>query len=491
MINLMSLTSGPTIDVFVDEAVRLSGGSIRTVLHLGDKTSDYRFSTLTRMNVRPGRRGHLMENARYSGAADVLFRNPAFREAMELFVDHMHRTDPSFRFRSHNLRHVQDYWDYFYILSDTLAAQMAAQDVTHVFFPNIPHLAYDTVVYFVAKAMGLPTIMFGPSYFNNRFVSLTDPKHHGLFPLQAGLADTPAPYPFNREGEQEYFYMKGVKQERGATGTTTWKARVSVLEHLLRHAPGKLVNPVYLSKVMRRVGDIHGGLPDWRDPFAAFFHTNELDYFEHILQFEQGEVDFTRRFVYVPLHMQPEMTTSMLGGVYRDQALMIEHLSDILPDDVWIYVKENPKQMAWGRGPMFFHRLKRIPRVVMVPSFTSTHALRDASDCVATVTGTPGWEALSRGKPVIAFGYPEYRMLPGVTEFRPDLDYADVLANVPTPDALDPAAGALRSRVHTGVIDRHYRQTVPDFDEARNTAAIGRLIADLLTGEQETAFTAG
>ena len=74
--------------------------------------------------------------------------------------------------------------------------------------------------------------------------------------------------------------------------------------------------------------------------------------------------------MYFALQLQPEMTTSALGGPFKDQALAIETLARLLPPGVRILVKENPKQGAYQRGPMFFHRLARIPGVTVSREIT-------------------------------------------------------------------------------------------------------------------------
>ena len=121
------------------------------------------------------------------------------------------------------------------------------------------------------------------------------------------------------------------------------------------------------------------------------------------------------------------MSTSTLGGNYSDQLLAIEHLSSILPDDSWIYVKENPKQTGAMRGPKFFDRLDRIPNLEFLPSYANTHDLIDNSDFVATVTGTVGWEAIRKGKNVLVFGMPWYRNLPGAIQFHQGITYGMIL----------------------------------------------------------------
>ena len=46
-----------------------------------------------------------------------------------------------------------------------------------------------------------------------------------------------------------------------------------------------------------------------------------------LTNYEDRRVDLSRKYIYVPLHNQPEMSTSALGGKYRDQALLIEDLA--------------------------------------------------------------------------------------------------------------------------------------------------------------------
>lgn len=72
------------------------------------------------------------------------------------------------------------------------------------------------------------------------------------------------------------------------------------------------------------------------------------------------DIDLKANFVYFPLHLQPEMTTDSLGGVYRDQMLAIERVSELLPEGWFVYVKENPYQDEFRRGRCFFQRLKML-----------------------------------------------------------------------------------------------------------------------------------
>lgn len=130
----------------------------------------------------------------------------------------------------------------------------------------------------------------------------------------------------------------------------------------------------------------------------------------------QSEPDFAKKFVYVPLHYQPECSTSPMGGVFVDQILMIEILSASIPSDWLIFVKEHPVQW-FIRGLNFFSsryrgyykRISKLKNVKLVPIEADNYDLIRNSRAVATVIGSAGFEAVLRGKPVIIFGHTWYQ----------------------------------------------------------------------------------
>ena len=233
---------------------------------------------------------------------------------------------------------------------------------------------------------------------------------------------------------------------------------------------------------------IYGVFPKWRDPFARFFNMSDIAYFEHLSEFEQKPIDLTQKFIYFALQLQPEMTTSAIGQKYRDQVLAIEDLARILPPDIKIYVKENPKQMGFARGPMYFHRLSQIKAVEMMPSYSNTHSLTGAAVAVATITGTVGWEALCKKKRVICFGQPWYSGLPGVLKFDEHTTWHDIQTLSVDHADLEQRTGTLLARAHDGTLHRHYMRELPDFDNSENQKAVAQTILSLLRGEANYTF---
>lgn len=487
-VRLLAVSTAKNTDLALQALLRQAAGGVELVLHLGSTDADYKASAVSRMNLRRGKRGHLTEGLRFSGQAHALFMQPGYDALVDDFIDHLHRRAEPYAHLPHPLNGFHAYWDYHHILADVIAQRITDSGATHLLFFDIPHLVHDTLVYQVGRALGLRTLVLTQSLFANTFFSMPAIEAYGrLSPLAPG-APAAAPMPIDREETLEHWYMKGVQQQKVTAGRVSGRALGQLAVFLLTKRRWQALNPFYVAGLLRRMQRIHGGLPDWRDPFARFFHEDALAYFEHLLQFEDRTPDLDRPFVYFALQMQPEMTTSALGGPFKDQALAIEALARMLPPDVRILVKENPKQGAYQRGPMFFHRLARIPNVEFMPSHASTHALTARALYVATISGTVGWEAVRKGKPALVFGPTWYAGLPGVHTWHDGLTHDHILAHPPDHAALEQAAGQLLAQGHAGVITRHYKVLVADHDEARNAETVAASLLPVLLGEAPTSF---
>ena len=142
-IELACVATGKYHDKMLHNLVSNSGGRINLAFHLGHINADIKASSLSSMNTRKGRKGHLMDDQEWKGSNQALLSDPRFTEMMEEFVDHLHRRSDAFFFNSHNLRSVQDYFDYYQILTDVIAERLIELGVTHCLFFNVPHLGFD------------------------------------------------------------------------------------------------------------------------------------------------------------------------------------------------------------------------------------------------------------------------------------------------------------------------------------------------------------
>lgn len=116
---------------------------------------------------------------------------------------------------------------------------------------------------------------------------------------------------------------------------------------------------------------------------------------------------FPGRSVYVPLHMEPEATILMYSPWLRNQIEMCRLISQALPPDVWMLVKENPK-MVGARSDAFFQELKAMPNVRYVHPGVNPYVMSAKCDLTITLAGTAALESKLLGRRVAVLAHPPH-----------------------------------------------------------------------------------
>lgn len=348
----------------------------------------------------------------------------------------------------YNRYDIHDYFNLFHRQLDFYYYLLTHHEIELIIFDRIPHYGTDKILYELAKALGIKTIVFFVTIFPDRFFYMYDVKDFGHF------ADIPALH--------EY-------------------AHVSI-EH--KH-----------EKVLPYMSLIPSGRYDLATAFKDFLKTKDIgvftkyqrfkEYWANLEKYSSADFDVSKSFVYFPLHYQPELTTSALGDTYSDQLLALERLSDVLPEGWQIYVKDNPAQSEFMRGKVFFERMAAIPHVTLVSRNVNTYHLIKHCQFVATVTGTAGYEAISGGKPALVFGRAWYMHFPGVARFdelianggtlhdvlRLDFDHIDV----------ETALSKLMMKMGHGEICRE-NYAIIQFDANENGKKAAQSLQKMVTG---------
>jgi hypothetical protein len=117
------------------------------------------------------------------------------------------------------------------------------------------------------------------------------------------------------------------------------------------------------------------------------------------------------RYVFFPLHTEPEVSLLVYGRPYVNQIEIIRMLAMSLPADMVLVVKEHP-WMVGKRSLAAYDKMLNIPRVKFVDPRLDARILIQQADLVAVVTGSVALEAAMLGKPVITFGDCPYNLLP-------------------------------------------------------------------------------
>lgn len=363
------------------------------------------------------------------------------------FIDMQSRTSAlsEYDYREYNFH---DYLNLFSIYIDVYYNFYRKNEIDLLLMNRSPHLGFDLIAMIVAKVLDIKILLFEQSHFPNRFFMFTDFYDYGNFLTSKKIIPHPKIH-IEKKYEKELSYMyekkKSFKEKR---------------RYFYQNNP--LIR--MLSQLTHKQ---HRGQAIYRYDLKKSFEKNRIAH--------NQEVNLNGKFVYFGLHLQPEQTTSAWGGKYNDQLLALERLSEFIPDDVKIYVKENPKQTYVMRGELFYQRLLRIKKVVLVPNDMDTYDLIKNAIFISTITGTMAWEAITGGKNALIFGWGTwYKNLPGIYYFDDQPTYQDLIENEINHSELEEKVNELANKTGKGIIFpiEYYFDLVPDFNSEENTKSI-------------------
>lgn len=358
----------------------------------------------------------------------------------------LHYIDCESRQEKYGIKPFHHYINKFNLYYRYLYGIFKKEDINLCLFSNYTHMGIDVVIYAIAKALGIRTIFLAQSTIPNHYDKIfyfEDESDYGTFDFMKHIFDSKH-YDIVRTTTNDYFYMSSIYNKN-----TGHRKHFSLFKKKKKQ-------------------------------------SSNFDIYQQTLNSFVGPVDYTKNYVYFPLHLQPEATTSCLGGIYCDQMLALERLSEIIPKDWYIYIKENPKQTYLMRSKNFFNRLRYIKNAMVVPTTESSAKLIKNAKIVSTISGTAGWEALCEGKPVILFGNAFYKRFEGVFVYNKELSFADVVKHKVDANKLDNDLNNLLSRMPTAVIDKTYFQTVPEhITQQLSNMNITNLIYNILSNKLE------
>lgn len=155
----------------------------------------------------------------------------------------------------------------------------------------------------------------------------------------------------------------------------------------------------------------------------------KMYFIQRYLNRREAKADLTEKFIYFPLHLEPEATTQTRMTI-EDQIVIIKMLSECLPPGWKIFVKEHPHQYKLNNnnkyyllvnGELFktkryYDRILSISNVVLVSRKYSGMMLVEKSQAVANLAGSVLLETIPFKKPILLF-----------SEFHPFLHASSVL----------------------------------------------------------------
>jgi hypothetical protein len=321
---------------------------------------------------------------------------------------------------------------------------LKSNNIRMIIFQDPPHTAWEVIIYILSKINKLKTIICRQSLLLDGFFAMhTLGGFNNYIPSDKKYNLPENWFSYNYEN-LDLFYMKQIKPNRNIYQWFLSDLVSSVYN-------GWLTRPKYFKSLMSIVNDIK--------LFFDFRHENKIK--------NLSLKELPNYFVYVPLHLQPEMTTSTLGGKYYNQLFMVYQLRAIVPHNIPIVIKENPKQWIHGRGIGFYSKLRKIDNVFFAEKQIDSLEMIRKSVCTATITGTAGWETLKAGKPVIYFGYPWYSHIYGA--FAAEKNIFERIQNfIPDESKYRETLESLAYKIFKGAVINAHRYRVADLSYSKN-----------------------
>ena len=295
-------------------------------------------------------------------------------------------------------------------------------NIDFVIFLNIPHEGYDFVLYSLCKLLNIKTYMFYhlPHRPGFTIMYLLDEieSHHPKLKMDIELLKTThrdikiddISDPFN-------FYIKEL---------------INTDDKIIKPytASEKGFSTNFLSNIINKLNNLFSSLhPGSQQTFSKKLenYIKSTIFRDPYLESPRSvnnmyitiseDPDFNEKYIYYPLHYQPELSTCPLGGQYVNQLLVVEMLSKAMPN-LKIYVKDHPRIGNVFKNKAFYKNLKKLKNVKLINLHSDTYELINNSYAVATITGSAGLEAILKGKPLLMFGNRIYEHAPGVYKIK-------------------------------------------------------------------------
>ncbi|MFH1822588.1 MAG: hypothetical protein ABH830_02710, partial [Patescibacteria group bacterium] len=328
---------------------------------------------------------------------------------------------------------------------------------------SVPHAAYNFVIYCLAKKYNIKTIMFEGTVFKDYIMVVEDYKKapvelHNIY--QKIKEENYSPSELGPEKEEYYKKLIDLKYD------ATPQAKTQIINKM--NEPLKII-PSF-NKIIKNIksGNLIAASryhlksifnktktpiftidENDKEDYRNIYHLRRIKkitdmYKKEYKEFEK-DVNFDKKYLYFPMHYQPECNTSPMADYFVDQILLIKTLSAALPPDWLIYIKEHIVQ--WNihnaqahlfRYQGYYKEIANLKNACLLAPEVSSYDLIAHAQAVATATGTAGWEAIARNKPALIFGYPWYMYCDGVFQVKDVLTCKKAIEKIQagfTPDA--------------------------------------------------------
>lgn len=305
------------------------------------------------------------------------------------------------------------FWDY---ILERYRVNMAV-------FLNIPHEAFDYVIYCLCKIRGIHTVtFFTPPIFYNRSIVSNDFREENVLFQEFIKEYYKSDVVFGKEVTEKYESLalfssevKGKKKEKWWKGS----AKKDIIKYMSVMDVRNYIEIDKKENILRRIVERYRHVAGILARVYYLRNSIQSIILDKKYRRVSGGIVPNEKYILFMLHYQPEATSAPWGGgIYSNQIIPIRILAKSLPEGVLLYVKEHPIQSHIGRDPLIYSYLSKINNVRLISKEIDSNLLINHAIAVASLTGTIIIESVTKGIPAIAFGNSLYNCLEGVYNVR-------------------------------------------------------------------------
>jgi len=346
------------------------------------------------------------------------------KDCQEIFMAAQDRMCPIPLSSHYNLKYFYDLLGYF---KEFFTKN---KSIDTIIIDNTPHMTWDICLFFLAKKLNINTLFlrktgisgflyldqdFRPSYQNwNYSYSTIDNPLNDILDNNKLIFDYLKDNSFTKgqiggswpKSKQTGIFRKLINLIKGIG--------LSEIVHLIRILTKSVPNNTIGANHNSHQITIYAGLPRVTRYKHFRIHRTYINrQRKYIKVYNKLSTPYEKikqkKYIYFPLHLQPERSTLPEGLIFNDQVLAVRLLSASLPKDWIIIIKEHPKQHTYdlrginSRSSLDYKRLERIDGVYLTPINENHNHLIKNSQMTATISGSVSWEGLLEGKPSLVF----------------------------------------------------------------------------------------
>lgn len=321
---------------------------------------------------------------------------------------------------------VRDRRELYYLLLSFFINHFLMNRYDCVLFRGVPHMGFDNVIYAIAKNLEIPIFMVEQTLIDGRSIIVEDYEKWYTIP-EDFLSNTTTDEVIKEIDSQLLSNVMGDNRELKAIKREQYYTNqyYGVRLNAISRRWGK-IGSVFVQSI-KRIYSFLVKVESGKRLFSSCIlneYSSWIKYLRLVWIYNQKLKDLKKyydrhavivnkkdNYIFFALHLQPEKNTAPLGGVFDDQLLAIEILSNSIPQGWSLYVKEHPVQFNTKRtnnhhyrSIEFYKRIVSMKNVKLVAMADSHEEIMLHARATSTVTGTTAWQGLLNGIPAIVFG---------------------------------------------------------------------------------------